>query len=95
MAQFWDIVQEKPAWSQGITLESQANVKNPSAADVAAAQSIVLDDIARILNGQPFTTGSSAANASQSSIPATATTTSTGNTANHDNGTDSPISDNK
>lgn len=76
-------------------LESQEYLKNLSSADVAAArqQSIVLDDTACILNGQPFTTGSSAANASQSNIPAPATTTSTGNTSNHDNGTDTPMSD--
>ncbi len=36
-------------------LESQTYLKNPAAADIAAArqQAVVLDSIARVLNGQP------------------------------------------
>jgi hypothetical protein len=54
-------------------LESQAYLKNPAAAEIAAArqQSVILDGIAKVLNGQPCNSGSSVANASQPSISAT------------------------
>jgi len=78
-------------------LESQAYLKKPAGADTVAArqQAVVLDGIARVLNGQPCNNATEAGNGSERSNPATATTAATGNSTNRDDGnhSNSPISD--
>jgi hypothetical protein len=75
--------------------ESQAYLKNPAAAEVAAArqQSVILDGIAKVLNGQPCNSGSSLTNASQPSMSATTASSSAHNGRNRDDGTVSPNSE--
>ena len=72
--------------------ESQAYLKNPTASEITAArnQAIVLDGIARVLNGRPCTNGHS----SEPSISATANSTSSGNSGitNPDEAAASPTS---
>jgi hypothetical protein len=75
--------------------ESQAYLKNPAVAEIAAArqQSVILDGIAKVLNGQPCNSGSSVTNASQPSISATTASSSAHNGRNRDDGTVSPNSE--
>ncbi len=74
--------------------ESQAYLKNPSASEITAArnQALVLDGIARVLNGRPCTNE----NSSEPSTSATANSTSSGNSGltNPDEAAASPMSSN-
>jgi hypothetical protein len=73
-------------------LESQAYLKNPSASEITAAQNqaVVLDGIARVLNGRPCNNGQSC----EPSTSATASSSSSGNSGvtNPDEAASSPAS---
>jgi hypothetical protein len=75
--------------------ELQAYLKNPAAAEIAAAkqQSVILDGIEKLLNGQPCSSGTSVGNASQPSISATTASSSACYGRNRDDGMVSPSLD--
>jgi hypothetical protein len=78
-------------------LESQAYLKNPAAADIAAAhqQAVVLDGIARVLNGESVTTDPSNSVSAQSTSHSSGSSagSTAGNKPGNERNTPSPTSE--